>query len=100
MGFAMRDFYVFMVAGEGLHKGLSALFDCLIYEHAELSRTIKMDGENYGNLKSFIDNRDDPELFIPFQNKLKTVTMEQKEEFDADDEIDYIQDDTEEELND
>lgn len=98
-GFAMRDFYVFMVAGEGLHKGLSALFDCLIFEHAELNRTIKMDDENYGNLKSYIDNRDDDELFIPFQNKLKTVTMKQQEEFESD-EVDYEQDESEEDESD
>jgi len=73
-GFAMTTFHVCMVMGEGLHKGLSALFDCLIYEYADLDRIVKMDDESYGTLKSFIDNRDDEELFKPFINKLKSVT--------------------------
>lgn len=95
MGFAMRDFYVYMVAGEGLHRGLSALFDCLIYEHAELSRTVKMDDVSYGTLKTFVDNRDDDELFVPFISKLKTVTMKQQEEYE--DTVEYYQDEEESE---
>jgi len=72
-GFAFRDFYVYMVAGEGLHHGLSALFDCLLYEYAELSRNVKMDGQTYGTLKNFVENRNDSELFEPFINKLASI---------------------------
>jgi hypothetical protein len=59
--------------------GLSALFDCLIFGYAELGRAVKMDSMSYGSLKSFISGRDDDDLFVPFQNKLKSVVMEQKE---------------------
>jgi len=96
MGYAFRDFYTFMVAGEGLHKGLSAMFDCLIYEYAELSRTVKMDGESYGTIKSFIENRDNTELFVPFENKLRSI--ETKRQADTDDEeYEYVQEPDEDE---
>lgn len=85
-GYAFTTFHVAMVMGEGLHKGFSALFDCLIYEHADLDRIVKMDGESYGTLKSFIDNRDNAELFVPFQNKLRSVTSIARREDDEDEE--------------
>ena len=95
MGYAFRDFYVFMVAGEGLHVGLSAMFDCLLYEYAELNRTVKMDDLTYGTIKNLIDNRNDTKLFIPFINKLRSVEAKRQESED-DDEYEYEQVDDEE----
>jgi RecA/RadA recombinase len=86
MGFAMKNFHVVMIMGEGLHKGLSALWDCLIYKYADLNRTVKMDDVEYGTMKSFIDNRDKDELFEPFINKLKSivkvVTPDEEDEYE------------------
>jgi hypothetical protein len=90
MGFAMKNFHVVMIMGEGLHKGLSALWDCLIYKHADLNRIVKMDDVEYGTMKSFIDNRNDDELFVPFMNKLKSV-VKVNAALDEEDEYELVQ---------
>lgn len=77
-GYAFTKFHVAMIMGEGLHKGLSALYDCLIYGHASLDRKVKMDGQEFYTMKKFIRDRDDESLFIPFQNKLKSLEFEDK----------------------
>lgn len=79
-GYSKRDFYVYMVAGEGIHLGLTALWDCIMEGSAELSAkkvteatTITMDGQNFGKLGVIIRNRHEKEQFIPFMNKLKEL---------------------------
>jgi RecA/RadA recombinase len=86
MGFAMRDFYVFMIAGNGLHKGLSAVFDCIISGQADISRTVKMDGKSFGTLSSMINNRNDDDLFTPFINKVNSLTV-----FSTSTEVEWVQ---------
>jgi recombination protein RecA len=77
-GFSGREFYVFIVAGEGIHAGLTALWDCVIAGHAELSAksikesvVVSMDGVSYGKMRVILQNRNDKELFVPFINKLR-----------------------------
>lgn len=88
-GFSGREFYVFIIAGEGIHIGLTALWDCVIAGHATLSAksikdsvVINMDGQSFGKMRGLIENRNDKELFVPFINKLRednTVSDEQEE---------------------
>lgn len=90
-GFSGREFYVFIIGGEGIHIGLTALWDCVIAGHATLSAksikdsvVISMDGVSYGKMRTLIQNRSDKELFVPFINKLRedndTVSNEDEED--------------------
>lgn len=77
-GYPKRDFYVFMLGGSGIHVGLTALWDCVLVGHAELSaKSIKdsvgvsMDGVSYGKFRSIFKEKDNKEFFVPFINKLR-----------------------------
>jgi hypothetical protein len=77
-GFPKRDFYVFIVGGEGIHVGLTALWDCVLAGHATLSaKSIKdsvivnMDGNSYGKFRAIFAERSNPEFFVPFVNRLR-----------------------------
>jgi RecA/RadA recombinase len=77
-GFSGREFYVFIIGGEGIHIGLTALWDCVIAGHATLSANsikdsvvVNMDGQSFGKMRTIIANRNDKEFFVPFINKLR-----------------------------
>jgi RecA/RadA recombinase len=77
-GFSGREFYVFIIGGEGIHIGLTALWDCVIAGHATLSAksikdsvVVNMDGQSFGKMRTIIANRNDKEFFVPFINKLR-----------------------------
>lgn len=91
-GYSLRDFYVFIIAGEGIHVGLTALWDCVQVRYATLSAKsikdsvgISMDGVSYGKFRTIYAERNNPEFFAPFINRLReeddTVSN------DADDEV-------------
>jgi hypothetical protein len=89
-GFSGREFYVFIVAGQGIHPGLTALWDCVIAGHATLgaksikdSVVVSMDGTSYGKFRTIFAQRDNKEFFTPFINRLRendTVSAEDVEE--------------------
>lgn len=89
-GFSGREFYVFIAAGEGIHAGLTALWDCVIAGHAELSAksikesvVVSMDGVSYGKFRTIFQQRSNKEFFAPFINKLRednTVSEDEPEE--------------------
>jgi RecA/RadA recombinase len=75
-GYSKREFYVFMMAGEGIHVGLTALWDCVLLGYAELSAksikdsvVISMEGTSYGKMRNII--KESPEFFAPFINRLR-----------------------------
>lgn len=76
-GYSKREFNVFMVAGEGIHLGLTAVFDCIVSGLAEVSSkkvtesaTVSMDGRTY-KIRELLKERADEDLFKPFQNVLR-----------------------------
>lgn len=83
-GYQKREFHVFMVGGEGVHLGLSAMWDCVVAGHAELSSkkpteatTVSMDGQSFGKLGILLRDRNtEPQKFLPFINKLKEMQNE------------------------
>jgi hypothetical protein len=87
-GISDQKFYVYMVGGEGIHQGLTAIIECLIYGHAESSAqsikesaTISLDEKTYGKWGHLIHKRhDDPDMFIPFINRLKVQDVEVEED--------------------
>lgn len=70
-GFGKRVFYVFNLAGYGIHPGLTALYDCIMLSLAKLDRTVKMGDRNYGFVKKIIEQAEDKELFVPFVEALR-----------------------------
>jgi RecA/RadA recombinase len=82
-GYSGKEFYVFIVGGEGIHIGLTALWDCVIAGHATLSAksikesvVVSMDGQSYGKFRTILAQRNDPEFFVPFINKLREDQLE------------------------
>jgi len=85
-GYSKREFYVFLVNGEGIHIGLSALWDCVLAGHASLSAKaikdsvqISMDGQDFGKFRSILKEKDNPEFFVPFVNMLRQEPDEEVE---------------------
>lgn len=83
-GFSKGEFVVWMQGGEGIHVGLTAMWDCILGGVAKLSakavkdsNTVSLDGTSYGKLGYIIEHRhDDPEFFVPFQNALRENDVE------------------------
>jgi len=77
-GYSKREFYVFMLGGEGIHVGLTALWDCVIAKYATLSAqsikdsvVVNMDGQSFGKFRTILKEKDNPEFFVPFINRLR-----------------------------
>ena len=87
-GYSGREFSVWMVGGEGIHVGMTALFDCVLLGIAKLSakkvsesNTVSLDGNSYGKLGYIMEHRnDDPDFFSPFINALRENEMEEVED--------------------
>lgn len=96
-GYSGRDFYIFIVAGQGIHVGLTALWDCVIAGHATLSAksikdsvVINMDGVSYGKFRNIYQERNNKEIFTPFINRLREESSE------MDDAVEDVSDEVEE----
>lgn len=83
-GFPKREFHVFMVSGEGIHVGLTALWDCVIAGHATLSAKsikdsvqVEMDGQQFGKFRTIFNEKNNPEFFVPFINRLRESDVEE-----------------------
>jgi recombination protein RecA len=76
-GYRDRKFYIFMLAGAGIHLGLSALYDCFILQQAERGKVVKMDGKSYGYLKEFLKeaHKGNNDIFLPFIEKLANKSV-------------------------
>lgn len=90
-GYSKREFHVYIVGGEGIHIGLSAMWDCIVAGWATLSSkkptlatTVSMDGESFGKMEIILrDRNSEPQKFVPFLNKIKEMdgmTQSQDEE--------------------
>ena len=74
-GYKERRFYVFMLAGKGIHRGMSALYDGTLLGVVERKKIIKIGEENFGYIKNIImehAHTGDDEFFQPFIDILKT----------------------------
>jgi RecA/RadA recombinase len=80
-GFERREFQVFMKAGVGIHKGLTALYDAASLGKVKLGKTIKIGDESLGYMKTFRDKEwENDEIFQPFYDLLKDNTVLTKDE--------------------
>lgn len=86
-GISDQKFWCFLIGGEGIHSGLTAMFECLVLGYAEASAqalrgstSISLDGMSYGKIERLIRDRADDDLFKAFHNRLQ---VEMVEEVDA-----------------
>jgi len=71
-GFERREFQVFMKAGVGIHKGLTAIYDAADLGKIELGKSVKIGDESFGFMKTIRDNEwENDEFFQPFYDILK-----------------------------
>jgi RecA/RadA recombinase len=77
-GYDKGLFYGFIIKGQGIHIGLTAMWECIALKYASVSAdairegtSVKMDGTNFGKIGDIIENRDkEPGFFLPFINSL------------------------------
>lgn len=85
-GFRGRKFYVFMLAGPGLHAGLTAVWDCVLLEKAERKRGgwIAIGDTNVDRLSGLVKSAKEGnnEVFEPFFELLKEETEGEDDERD------------------
>lgn len=76
-GYRDRKFYIFMLAGIGIHQGMTDLFDCFTLGLAERGKVVKVDGKSHGYLKDFLKaaHEGNTEVFMPFKEKLFTAGL-------------------------
>ena len=93
-GFSGKEFFVFIVAGEGIHVGLTALWDCVIAGHVKLSAksikesvVVSMDGQSYGKFRTIFGERNNPDFFTPFINKMRESNDTESSDDDDDEPV-------------
>ena len=68
MGFSGRKAQLFVLAGVGVHTGMTAVIDCVTSGKAELKRTLNLNGKSFGYMKNMIAYAEngDTEHFVDF----------------------------------
>jgi len=68
-----NKFYNVVLGGQGVHIGMSALYDCKRLKLATFGKSITMNGEKYGSMEFVISKAlaGDDEFFQPFIEALK-----------------------------
>jgi len=82
-GFHGKKFYAFMLSARGIHKGLTALYDCTMLGKAEYKNGIvKMNNESLGRMSKFVKGAHDgnEELFGCFYKALAENTSDGSEQ--------------------
>ena len=84
-GVVGENFWLFAVGGHGVHKGLTAMFDCVKFGLAEFTGgkgvttveiALKSSGETLGKVQDVIENRNELD-FTPFYSALNEWLVEQ-----------------------
>jgi len=70
-GFEQRVFFLFNLAGWGIHPGLTAVYDCIMLDIAKKERVVKLGDQSFGYMKDLIRDAEDLEMFEPFIKALK-----------------------------
>ena len=68
-----RKFYVVILGGRGIHRGLTAMYDCKMLGLCTFGRSITLGGVKYGSMKTMIENahNGDDKFFEPFLKALE-----------------------------
>lgn len=81
-GFSNRKFYVFMLAGRGIHEGLTALWDCVVYKQVQyrdekVKYTLDDGTERIVPISTFVKAaKHGQDLFDPFRKKLESINAD------------------------
>jgi len=94
-GYGDRQFYLVLLSGKGIHKGLTALWDCSELKLITSDRNIiKIDGKSHGHIKTLFKNAHEgkDEVFDPFIEILErhygeVGSSEQADDSDDNDEM-------------
>lgn len=75
-GYKERRFYIFMLAGKGMHRGLTAMYDGTLVGLVERKKVIKIGDVSYGYIKGMTEEArmGNDEFFQPFIDALKDET--------------------------
>lgn len=67
-----REFQFFLIPGQGIHTGLSAMFDCIKLGLAVRETTVKIGKKSYGYISKLIEagRAEDDDKFDPFKKAL------------------------------
>ena len=93
-GIGGQEFRFFVLGGMGIHKGLTAVFDCLSYGYADVDgRNVSLNGEKLSSVKEMLADYNNDELFMPFIKQLadakddivKGVKVKKSKKSDEDD---------------
>jgi hypothetical protein len=65
-----------MLAGHGIHIGLTAMYDCFLLGLAERGKVVKIDGNSFGYLKDLVEDAHEGnnDKFVPFLDLLRTYS--------------------------
>jgi len=72
-GYKDGEFYLFVLGGSGIHRGLTALYDGIILGIVDISRTIKIGDKSFGYLKDITEQAQlgNEEFFEPFYEAIE-----------------------------
>lgn len=91
-----KEFNLFIIGGLGIHKGLTAVYDCLKYGLAEEEKKVVfLQGNKIGKIQNMLEDFQNKGLFQPFHDALEENKLElaqgkviKKAKHDDDEEID------------
>ena len=94
-GYDNRTFNIFVLAGKGIHLGLTAMYDCVALGLASSERVVKIGDKSFGAAKNMTDKAKagDDEFFVPFFEALYNHNNEERVSSESD-EIDGNIEDT------
>jgi len=88
-GIKDKEFLLFVLSGKGMHKGMTAMFDCIELGLATSKNVVKIGDKSFGRLKPIIDEAQsgNEQFFEPFyellvNHKLEVSTDVENEEED------------------
>jgi RecA/RadA recombinase len=78
-GFKDRTFNLFILAGKGLHLGLTAMYDCVMLKKATAEKSIKIGDKSFGYMKDIVEQaqQGNDAFFMPFFEALNTYNNEE-----------------------
>jgi len=77
-GIVGREFYLFVLSGKGIHKGLTAMYDALQLSLVQRGKVIKINDQSFGYLRDVINQAQmgNEEFFTPFYEALENYGTE------------------------
>jgi len=80
-GYKDREFYLFVLAGKGIHKGLTAMYDGMRLGLVGRKRVVSIGDQKFGYLKNIVQEAQNgnEEFFEPFYKVLRDYEPDKKE---------------------